>query len=235
MPTTSKHLNQRAKMRRKEVFMLLFLHHHHVWLSYLVAVYEVEDQVYVSVHWLVLSQLRLHSVQPVNQSLQGVRELSGEQQRLLQLVLPARERKDSVNSSRLGDWEAEVEGRGGLPYLSTDLPHTVSHLSLNSLSMSSSFCLSSWRLVLSLSARPVRLVVSYTECLLPRAFWNSCQSQNITTLRSSRYFRHILILPTILYYATVVCFCDKHDSNLIEWGVKQINGVQIQQLQRHRD
>ncbi len=58
-------------------------------------------------------------------------------------------------------------------YLSTDLPQTVSHLSLSSLSMLSSFWLSSFKEVLSFRARPVRLVVSYTECLLPRAFWNS--------------------------------------------------------------
>lgn len=75
--------------------------------SYLVAVYEVEDQVYVSVHRLVLGQLRLHSVEPVDQSLQGVRELSGEQQRLLQLVLPARERR---NQSTAAGWGLGVMG-----------------------------------------------------------------------------------------------------------------------------
>lgn len=75
--------------------------------SYLVAVYEVEDQVYVSVHRLVLGQLRLHSVKPVDQSLQGVRELSGEQQRLLQLVLPARERR---NQSMAAGWGLGVMG-----------------------------------------------------------------------------------------------------------------------------
>lgn len=63
-------------------------------------------------------------------------------------------------------------------YLSTDFPHTVSHLSLSSLSMSSSFWLSSCKEVLSFKARPVRLVVSYTECLLPRAFWNSYNPSN---------------------------------------------------------
>lgn len=60
-------------------------------------------------------------------------------------------------------------------YLSTDLPQTVSHLSLSSLNMSSNFWLSSRRVVLSFKARPVRAVVSYTECLLPRTLWNSCQ------------------------------------------------------------
>lgn len=75
-----------------------------VWLSvsYLVAVYEVEDQVYVSVHRLVLGQLRLHSVQPVDQRLQGVSELSREQQRLLQLVLPERERKTQSTAANCG-------------------------------------------------------------------------------------------------------------------------------------
>lgn len=62
-------------------------------------------------------------------------------------------------------------------YLSTDFPQTVSHLSLSSLSMSSSFWLSSCKEVLSFKARPVRLVVSYTECLLPSAFWNSYTRQ----------------------------------------------------------
>lgn len=62
-------------------------------------------------------------------------------------------------------------------YLSTDFPQTVSHLSLSSLSMSSSFWLSSFKEVLSFKARPVRLVVSYTECLLPSAFWKSYTRQ----------------------------------------------------------
>lgn len=43
---------------------------------YLVVVYQVEDQVDVSVHRLVLSQLRFHSVEPVDESLQSVCELS---------------------------------------------------------------------------------------------------------------------------------------------------------------
>ncbi len=65
---------------------------------YLVVVYEVENQVYVSVYGLVLSQLRLHSVQPVNESLESVSKLAGEQQCLLKLVLPAGEHKSlSVN------------------------------------------------------------------------------------------------------------------------------------------
>lgn len=86
--------------------------------SYLVAVYEVEDQVYVSVHRLVLGQLRLHSVEPVDQSLQGVRELSGEQQRLLQLVLPARERR---NQSTAAGWGLGVMGVMGVaPHLPLD-------------------------------------------------------------------------------------------------------------------
>ncbi|TNN67208.1 hypothetical protein EYF80_022546 [Liparis tanakae] len=45
----------------------------------------VENQVDVSVDGLVLSQLRLHSVQPVNESLESVFELAREQQGLLQL------------------------------------------------------------------------------------------------------------------------------------------------------
>lgn len=83
--------------------------------SYLVAVYEVEDQVNVSVHRLILSQLRLHSVQPIDQSLQGVRELSGEQKRLLQLVLPAREQNtQSAAVRRTGSRRGERRGRGYL-------------------------------------------------------------------------------------------------------------------------
>lgn len=52
-------------------------------------VYQVQNQVDVSMNWLVLSHLWLHPVQPVNESLQSVFELAGEQQCLLQLVLPA--------------------------------------------------------------------------------------------------------------------------------------------------
>lgn len=55
--------------------------------SYLVVVYQVENQVYVSVYGLVLSQLRFHSVQPVNESLESVCKLAREQQGLLKLVL----------------------------------------------------------------------------------------------------------------------------------------------------
>lgn len=64
---------------------------------YLVVVYQVQNQVYVSVHWLVLSQLRFHSVQPVNKSLEGVCKLAREQQGLLQLVLSAGEHKSLTN------------------------------------------------------------------------------------------------------------------------------------------
>lgn len=60
-----------------------------MWFSYLMVVYQVENQVYVPMDRLVFSQLRLHSVQPVDQSLEGVCELAGEQQGLLQLVLSA--------------------------------------------------------------------------------------------------------------------------------------------------
>lgn len=57
---------------------------------------QVENQVYVSVYGLVLSQLRLHSVQPVDQSLQSVCELTREQQSLLQLVLPAGQKNSFI-------------------------------------------------------------------------------------------------------------------------------------------
>lgn len=57
---------------------------------YLVTVDEIEHQVYISMYWLVLGQLRLHSVQPVNQGLQGISKLTREQQRLFQFVLPER-------------------------------------------------------------------------------------------------------------------------------------------------
>lgn len=66
---------------------------------YLVVVYQVEDQVYVSVYGLVLSQLRFHSVQPVNKSLESVCKLSGEQQGLLQFVLSAAEKKSFTLNS----------------------------------------------------------------------------------------------------------------------------------------
>lgn len=65
-------------------------------------VYQVENQVYVSVHGLVLSQLRFHSVQPVNESLESVRKLAGEQQSLLQFVLSAGKNKSvTVNEEVL--------------------------------------------------------------------------------------------------------------------------------------
>lgn len=69
--------------------------HTAVWsgVFYLVVVYQIENQVYVSMDGLVLSQLRLHSVQPVNESLESVCELAGEQQGLLKLVLSAGEHK----------------------------------------------------------------------------------------------------------------------------------------------
>lgn len=60
---------------------------------YLVVVYQVENQVYVSMHGLVLSHLRLHSVEPINESLESVCKLAGEQQGLLKLVLSAGEHK----------------------------------------------------------------------------------------------------------------------------------------------
>lgn len=51
--------------------------------TYLVVVYQVENQVYVSVYGLVLSQLRFHSVQPVDERLESICKLPGEQQGLL--------------------------------------------------------------------------------------------------------------------------------------------------------
>lgn len=63
------------------------------WGSYLVVVYQIENQVYVSVYWLVLSQLRFHFIQPVDECLEGICKLTREQQGLLQLVLSAGEHK----------------------------------------------------------------------------------------------------------------------------------------------
>lgn len=60
---------------------------------YLVTVNEIKDQVYISMYWLVLGQLRLHSVQPVNQGLKGISKLTREQQCLLKLVLPERKHR----------------------------------------------------------------------------------------------------------------------------------------------
>ena len=78
---------------------------------YLVVVYEVENQVYVSMYGLVLSQLRFHSVQPVNESLESVFKLAREQQGLLQLVLSAGDNKSSTvnneafrNTANSPDW-----------------------------------------------------------------------------------------------------------------------------------
>lgn len=75
-----------------------------VWFFYLVVVYQVENQVYVSMYGLVLSQLRLHLVQPVNKSLESICKLAREQQGLLQLVLSARANKSfTVNEEVLRD------------------------------------------------------------------------------------------------------------------------------------
>jgi hypothetical protein len=51
-------------------------------------IHEVHDKVKVPMHWLVLSQLWLHLVQPVNQGLQSIHELARKQQGFFQLVLP---------------------------------------------------------------------------------------------------------------------------------------------------
>lgn len=71
---------------------------------YLVVIHQVENQINVSMHGLVLSQLRFHFIQPVDESLEGVCKLTGEQQGLLQLVLSAAENQRQMNdtSSDLG-------------------------------------------------------------------------------------------------------------------------------------
>lgn len=81
-------------------------------------VYQVEHQVYVSVYRLVLSQLRFHSVQPVNESLESVCKLAGEQQSLLQLVLSGVENKSlAVNEDlRLVADEGEMRKDGPVPF-----------------------------------------------------------------------------------------------------------------------
>lgn len=64
-----------------------------VFFFYLMVVYQVENQVNVSMYRLVLSQLRLHLIQPVDESLEGICKLTREQQGLLQFVLSADEHK----------------------------------------------------------------------------------------------------------------------------------------------
>ena len=59
-------------------------------------IHEVHDKVEVPVHGLVLSQLWLHLVQPVDQGLQSVHELAWKQQGLLQLVLPEKSTQTSL-------------------------------------------------------------------------------------------------------------------------------------------
>lgn len=85
---------------------------------YLVVVYQVEHQVYVSVYRLVLSQLRFHSVQPVNESLESVCKLTGEQQGLLELVLSGVQNKSlAVNVDlRLVADEGEMQRDGSVPF-----------------------------------------------------------------------------------------------------------------------
>lgn len=51
------------------------------------AVNEIQDEVYVPVYRLIFSQLWFHFIQPVDESLQCVCELTREQQSFLQLVL----------------------------------------------------------------------------------------------------------------------------------------------------
>ena len=63
-------------------------------LQYLVGVHEVGDQVQVTVDGLVLTELGLHSVQPVHQRLQGLRKLAREQEGLLQFVLSGKRERD---------------------------------------------------------------------------------------------------------------------------------------------
>lgn len=63
-----------------------------------------------------------------------------------------------------------------LSHLSTLFPHTVSHLSRTSPNKLSNFCVSAGSVALSLMAFPERTVVSYTGCLEPRDFWNSCST-----------------------------------------------------------
>ena len=57
-------------------------------MLYLVFVYKVVHNVFVSTNRDVLSQLGLRSVQPVVQSLESISESAWEEQSLLQLVLP---------------------------------------------------------------------------------------------------------------------------------------------------
>lgn len=65
---------------------------------HLMGVHEVHDEVEVPVHGLVLGQLRLHLVQPVDQGLQSVHELARKQQGLLQLVLPEKSTQTSLSA-----------------------------------------------------------------------------------------------------------------------------------------
>ncbi len=69
-----------------------------------------------------------------------------------------------------------VKSYGRISHLSTLFPQTVSHLSRTSPNKWSSFCVSEGSVVLSLMAFPERTVVSYTGCLEPRDFWNSCST-----------------------------------------------------------
>lgn len=63
---------------------------------HLMGVHEVHDKVEVPMHGLVLGQLRLHLVQPVDQGLQSIHELARKQQGLLQLVLPEKSTQTSL-------------------------------------------------------------------------------------------------------------------------------------------
>ena len=78
-------------------------------LQYLVGVHEVGDQVQVTVDGLILTELGLHSVQPVHQRLQGLRKLAREQEGLRQFVLSGerRGREEREEESVEEGWREE--------------------------------------------------------------------------------------------------------------------------------
>jgi len=104
-------------------------------MTHLMRVHEVGHQIQIPVDGQVLGQQGLDPVQPVHQGLESLCKLAGEQQRLLQLVLPA-ERRRPEGSSPPPPPRCGAPG-GPLPLyalaahrvpLVADLSHQVVHL-----------------------------------------------------------------------------------------------------------
>lgn len=122
----------------------------------LVCIQQVADQVHISVHRLLLAELRLDPVQPVHQRLQGVRKLTREQEGLLQLVLPERERTRTPRDM-LRAWRRLEGTRRGKRKANTSVMHRLVTDVSNSTETPTSFSFYYTRLSSPLCLSPHRL------------------------------------------------------------------------------